>query len=121
MTIKDLFMPLIKDGSRSTMDAIEKSVAMAARLDARITALALETERDALPPTAADVLGAAQIVQTAPTARALLAVFQSAAKRCGARSVQRIERSSIAGMIGAVAKEARLKDLSVVPIKSNDS
>ena len=121
MAIRDLLLPLIGDATRSTMDAIEKSVAMAAELDARITALALETEADAPPPTVADVLGATQMVQTAPTARALLAAFHAAATKCGVRGEQRLERSPIAGMISAVAEEARLKDFSVVPIRPNDS
>jgi nucleotide-binding universal stress UspA family protein len=121
MSIKDLLLPLIGDATRSTMGAIEKCVAVAAVQNARITALALETEADALPPTVADVLGATEIVQTAPTARALLAAFQAAARKSNARSEQKLERSTIAGMIDAIAEEARLKDLSVVPIKANDS
>ncbi|SIO62745.1 Nucleotide-binding universal stress protein, UspA family [Bradyrhizobium erythrophlei] len=121
MAIRDLLLPLIGDATGSTIGAVEKCVAMAVGLDARITALALETEANALPPTVADVLGATEIVQTAPTARALLAAFQAAARRCGGRSEQRLERSSIAGMIDAIAEEARLKDLSVVPVKPNDS
>jgi nucleotide-binding universal stress UspA family protein len=121
MAIKDVLLPLTGDATTSTLEAIEKIVAMAAALNARITALALETEADALPPTVADVLGAAEVVQTEPTARALLAAFQAAATKCGARGEQKLERSSIAGMVDKVAEEARLKDLSVVPIASNDS
>jgi nucleotide-binding universal stress UspA family protein len=121
MSIKDLLLPLIGDATRSTMGAIEKCVAVAAVQNARITALAVETEADALPPTVADVLGATEIVQTAPTARALLAAFQAAARKSNARSEQKLERSTIAGMIDAIAEEARLKDLSVLPIKANDS
>ena len=64
MAIRDLLLPLIGDATRSTAAAIEKCVAMAAELDAHITALALETEDDALPPTVADVLGAREVVQT---------------------------------------------------------
>jgi nucleotide-binding universal stress UspA family protein len=121
MAIRDVLLPLIGEATRSTMAVVEKSVAMAAALDARITALALETEADSLPPTVADVLGATEIVQTKPTARALLAAFQAAATKCGARGEQRLQRTSIAGMIDAIAGEARLKDFSVLPIKSNDS
>jgi nucleotide-binding universal stress UspA family protein len=121
MSVRDLLLPLIGEATRSTMGAIEKCVAMAASRDARITALALETEADALPPTVADVLGATEVVQTAPAARALLAAFQAAAKRSCARGEQRLERSTIAGMIDVIAEEARLKDLSVVPIKPYDS
>ena len=121
MAIKDMLLPLINEGSRCTIDAVEKSVLMAARLNARITAFGLETEQDALSPAIADALGAARIVRTAPSVRALLAAFQGAAKRCGARCEHRLERSSIAGMIEVVADEARVRDLSIVPIKSNDS
>lgn len=121
MAIRDMLLPLIGEATRSTIEAIERSVAMAAGLDARITALALQTDQDALPPTVADVLGTTQIVQTVPTARALLAAFQAAAKKHGARGEPRLECSSIAGMIGAIAQEARLKDLSILPIKPNDS
>jgi len=121
MSVRDLLLPLIGDATRSTMGAIEKCVAMAASRDARITALALETEADALPPTVADVLGATELVQTAPAARALLIAFQAAAKRSSARGEQRLERSTIAGMIDVIVEEARLKDCSVVPVKSYDS
>jgi nucleotide-binding universal stress UspA family protein len=120
MAIRDLLLPLIGDATRSTAAAIEKCVAMAAEQDARITALALDTE-DASPPTVADVLGATEIVQTAPTARALCSVFETARTRFGARGDHKLKSSPIDRMIDAIAEEARLKDFSVVPIKSNDS
>jgi nucleotide-binding universal stress UspA family protein len=120
MAIKDLLLPLIRDATRSTTEAIEKCVAMAAALDARITALALETE-DVLPPTVADVLGATEIVQTEPTARALCRAFEAARAKFDARGAHRLECSPIGRMIDKIAEAARLKDFSVLPIKANDS
>lgn len=121
MAIRDLLLPLIGDATRSTTAAIEKCVAMAAEQDARISTLALETEADALPPTVADVLGATEIVQAAPTARALCRAFEAARAKFGARGSHKLETSPIGRMIDTIADEARVKDLSIVLIKPDDS
>lgn len=121
MAIRDLLLPLIGGATRSTTTAIEKCVAMAAEQDARITALVLDTEADALPPTVGDVLGATEIVQTAPGARALCSAFEIARTRFSARGDHKLETSPISRMIDTIAEEARLKDFAVVPIKPNDS
>ena len=120
MSIRDILLPLVGESSRTTMIAIEKCVALARGLDARVTALAVETE-DYPPPSVADVLGAADIVQTAPTARALLATFATAAKKHSLRNEQRLQRSPGAGMIGAIVMEARLNDISIALVKTADS
>lgn len=120
MPIRDVLLPLFAEKSRTTMTAIEKCVAMARGLDVRVTALAIETE-DVPVPNAADVLGAADIVQTVPTARALLAAFATAAKKHSLRNEQRIERTLRASMIDAVAAQARLNDMSIAVVKPADS
>lgn len=120
MSIRDLLLPLVGESSRTTMLAIEKCVALASGLDARVTALAIETE-DYTPQTVADVLGASEIVQTAPTARALLAAFDAAATRLLLRNEQRLERTSAAAMIGAIAMQARLRDMAIAIVKASDS
>src|SRR5215470_5085959 len=120
MSVRDILLPLVGESSRTTMIAIEKCAALARGLDARVTALAVETE-DYPPPSVADVLGAADIVQTAPTARALLAAFATAAKKHSLRNEQRLQRSPGAGMIGAIAMEARLNDISIALVKTADS
>lgn len=120
MSIRDVLLPLVGASSRTTMLAIEKCVGLARGLDARVTALAIETE-DTVPPTVADVLGATEIVQTAPTARALLAAFGAAATRLSLRNEQRLQHSTGAAMTDAVAREARLNDISIVPVKTGDS
>jgi nucleotide-binding universal stress UspA family protein len=95
-------------------------VALARGLDAHVTALAVETTDEPVP-SVADVLGAADIVQTAPTARALLAAFATAAKKHSLRSEQKLERATRAAMIDAVTLEARLNDLSIAPVRTADS
>jgi nucleotide-binding universal stress UspA family protein len=120
MSIRDILLPLVGESSRTTMVAIEKCVALASGLDARVTALAIETE-DYVPQTVADVLGAADIVQTAPTARALLATFATAAKKHSLRNEQRLERVTGAAMIGAIAMQARLNDIAIALVKTADS
>jgi nucleotide-binding universal stress UspA family protein len=120
MSIRDILLPLLGESSRTTMVAIEKCVALARGLDARVTALAIETD-DNPPPSVADVLGAADIVQTAPTARALLAAFATAAKKHSLRSEQRLERSTGAAMIGTIAMQARLNDMAIAIVRTSDS
>ncbi|MFO1107980.1 MAG: universal stress protein [Bradyrhizobium sp.] len=120
MAIRDMLLPLVGESSRTTMLAIEKCIALARGLDARVTALAIEAE-DTTPPSVADVLGAAEIVQTAPTAHALLAAFATAAKKHSLRNEQRLERVTEASVIAAVALQARLADVSIALVKAADS
>lgn len=120
MPVRDILLPLVGESSRTTIAAMEKCVAMACGLDARVTALAIETE-DVAPPSVADVLGTADIVQTEPTARALLGAFASAAKKNSFRSEQKLERATRAATIDAVVMQARLNDLSIALVKAADS
>ncbi|MGQ0681130.1 universal stress protein [Bradyrhizobium sp.] len=120
MSIRDALLPLIGQSSRSTMAAIEKCVAMSRGLDVRVTALAIETE-DAASPAVADVLGATEIVQTAPTAHGLLAAFAAAATKLSLRNEQRLERTAGGAMIDMVVREARLRDIAIAIVRTADS
>jgi nucleotide-binding universal stress UspA family protein len=120
VAIKHILLPLVGDATRTTMSAVEKCVALAKGLNAEITAFAIETE-DVAPPTAADVLGATELVQTAPTAKALLAVFHAATVKLAARGEGRLVRSTSARMIGTIAEAARLTDISLALVKTADS
>ena len=120
MSIREVLLPLVGESSRTTMTAIEKCVALARGLDVRVTALAIETTDEPVP-TVADVLGAADIVQTAPTARALLAAFATAAKKHSLRNEQLRERTVRAAVIDTVVAQARLNDMSIAPVKTADS
>lgn len=118
MSIRDILLPLVGHSSRTTMLAIEKCAALARGLDVRVTALAIETGDNA---PSADVLGATEIVQTAPTAHALLTAFGAAATKLSLRNEQRLERATQASLIDAVAVQARLNDISIALVKSGDS
>ena len=120
MSVRDILLPLVGASSRTTMQAVEKCVMLARGLDARVTALAIETEDNA-PPSVADVLGSAEIVQTAPTAHALLTVFASAAKKRLLRSEQKQRRAKQTSVVDVVVAEARLNDMCIALVKSSDS
>jgi nucleotide-binding universal stress UspA family protein len=120
MSIRDVLLPLVGESSRTTMLAIEKCAALARGLDARVTALAIEAE-DITPPSVADVLGATEIVQTAPTARALLAAFDAAATKLSLRNEQRREPAAQGEVINTIVARARLNDMSIALVKSADS
>lgn len=120
MSIRDVLLPLVGESSRTTMLAIEKCVALARGLDVRVTALAIEAE-DTTPPSVYDVLGATEIVQTAPTAHALLAAFDAAALKLSLRNEQRLERTTQGSVIDTIAVRARLNDMSIALVRSADS
>lgn len=120
MAVKELLLPLVGEFSRSTDVAIEKCACLAGTLGATVTALAVEIEA-AMPQTVADILGASEIVQAPPTARALLAVLDRAATRLSVRCEQRLLQATAATMIAAVAEQARLKDMTIAIVKSGDS
>jgi nucleotide-binding universal stress UspA family protein len=120
MSIREVLLPLVGESSRTTMLAIEKCAALARGLDARVTALAIEAE-DITPPSVADVLGATEIVQTAPTARALLVAFDAAATKLSLRNEQRREPAAQGEVINTIVARARLNDMSIALVKSADS
>jgi nucleotide-binding universal stress UspA family protein len=120
MSIRDVLLPLVGESSRTTMLAIEKCAALARGIDVRVTALGIEREDNAVP-TAADVLGATEIVQTTPSARALLAAFDAAARKLSLSNEQRLERVTKTSVIDAIVAQARLNDLCFALVKSADS
>lgn len=120
MIVKDILLPLAGNATRTTMAAIEKCVELAAGFDASITALVIETG-DAASPVVSDVLGASELVQTAPTAQALLADFKAATTRLAVRGEGRIVRAPGASVLGGIAEAARLMDISLALVKPADS
>ncbi len=77
--------------------------------------------KDNAPPSVADVLGATEIVQTAPTAHALLTDFAVAATRFSLRNEQKQQRVKQASVLDVVAAQAQLNDMSIALVKSADS
>ncbi|MBH5368918.1 universal stress protein [Bradyrhizobium glycinis] len=122
MPIKDVFLPLVGQPRGPALVAIEKCVAVAAGLGARITALALvedvfERPRVMLP----DDREFAQASLEASEAQQLLNVFTHAASRANVRAQSRSGKL-LADQIGAIlAEHARFSDLTLVPVKPHDS
>lgn len=122
MPIKDVFLPLVGQPRGPAVVAIEKCVAVAADLGARITALALEEEVFERPrvmlPYDRDSEHASL---EAGDMQQLLNAFTSAASRANIRAQSRSGKVP-ADQIGAIlAEHARFSDLTLVPVKPHDS
>ena len=125
MAIKDILLPLVGEPSAAAIAAIDKCMAAAGNIGARVTAVAVEEDVSVRPKVmiSADLdnTAAAEAVRSASNAHGLLKAFGAAATRFGVRSEQRLERLAAADIPANFAISARLKDLSLVPVKPDDS
>ncbi|MBV9560589.1 MAG: universal stress protein [Bradyrhizobium sp.] len=123
MPIKDVLLPLVGEPSDATVAAIDKCVAVAGDLGACITALAIEEDILVRPQVIVsadlDNSTATEAVRSVTDAKSLLKAFDSAATRFGVRNEQKLQRLAAAEIPLYFAKCARLKDLSLVPVKSH--
>lgn len=124
MPIKDVFLPLFGEPRAPTLAAIEKCVAVAADLGARITGLALEDDVFVRPkvvfpddPPAAE-LG---VMREAGDMQQLLNAFTNAASRAGIRAQARSGRVPADQIASTLAEHARFSDLTLMPVKLYDS
>lgn len=122
MPIKDILLPLVGQPDDRAMAAIEKCVAVAGDLFARVEALAIEEDISVRPRVKVlSVPGdaaAGEPVHGVTDARALLKSFDDAAVRFGVRNVQELQQLAAADIAPMLARRARLKDLSMVPVKA---
>jgi nucleotide-binding universal stress UspA family protein len=122
MPIKDVFLPLVGQPHGPTLAAIEKCVAVAGDLGARITALALEEEdvfvrpKVVLPddPDCAGGGGSEDMQQ-------LLNAFTNAASRANIRAQSRTGKVPADQIAAILAEHARFSDLALVPVRPHDS
>jgi nucleotide-binding universal stress UspA family protein len=125
MPIKDILLPLVGDPNPAALAAIEKCVAMASGIGARVLALAVEMEIPVRPQVTIsndlDNAEAAISVRSVSDARGLLKAFDAAAIRFGLRSEQKVRRLAVAEIPPGLAREARLKDLTLVPLQPHDA
>jgi nucleotide-binding universal stress UspA family protein len=63
---------------------------------------------------------AAEAVRSVSDAHGLLKAFDDAANRLGVRNAQTLSRLAVADIPAHFASAARLKDMSIVPVKSHD-
>jgi nucleotide-binding universal stress UspA family protein len=121
MPIKDVFLPLVGQPRGPALVAIEKCVAMAADLGARITALALEDDVFVRPKVmlpddavsvATDAVGDMQL---------LLDAFTNAASRANIRGQSRSAKVPADQIAALLAEHARFSDLTLIPVRPHDS
>lgn len=124
MPIKDVFLPLVGQPRAPALVAIEKCVAVAADLGARITALALEDEVFVRPavvlPTdleSAEAAGARDVGDM----QQLLNAFTHAASRANIRAQSRSGKVPAEQIASILAEQARFSDLTLIPVKPHDS
>ncbi|MCP3367804.1 universal stress protein [Bradyrhizobium cajani] len=125
MPIKDVFLPLVGQPRGSALAAIEKCVAVAADLGARITALALEEEEvlerpRGVFPGDTDSAGTSRS-RGAGDMQQLLNAFTIAASRANIRARSRTGKVPPEQIAAILAEHARFSDLTLVPVKSHDS
>ena len=124
MPIKDILLPLVGEPSAAAIAAIDKCVAVAGDIGARVTAMAVEEDILVRPKvTISDDLdntAAVEAVRSVSDARGLLKAFDAAATRFAVRNEQKLSRLAAADIATNIAVCARLKDLSIFPVKPND-
>jgi len=125
MPIRDVFLPLVGEPSEPALAALEKCVAVAAELGAKITALAVEEDILLRPKVviSADVDNAAEAeaVRSTSEARSLLNAFNNTASRTGVRIDSRSRKLAANLIATTVAECARLSDITLIPVRSHDS
>ena len=112
MPIKDVLLPLIGEPSAAAIAAIDKCVAAAGDIGARVTALAVEENISVQPEVmSAEPKDAATIeaVQSVSDARGLLQAFDAAANRYGVRNEQQLDRMAAADMPAHFARVCATK------------
>lgn len=124
MPIKDVFLPLIGQPRAPTLAAIEKCVAVAADLGARMIGLALEEDVFVRPkvvfpddPEAAEL----SLVREVGDMQQLLNAFTNATSRIGIRAQSRSGRVPADQIASTLAEHARFSDLTLIPVKPHDS
>src|ERR1700730_10742950 len=100
MAIKDILLPLIGEPTAAAVAAIDKCVAVAGHIGARVTALAIEEDILVRPRVmiSADLDNAAvaEAVRRVSDAQGLLSAFDAAASRFGVRGEHGLNRLAAA-------------------------
>jgi nucleotide-binding universal stress UspA family protein len=124
MAIKDIFLPLVGEPSAAAIAAIEKCTAIAGDIGARVTAMVVEQDISVRPKVAIssdlENTAATGAVRSVSNAHDLLTAFDTAATRFGVRNEQWLQRFAPADIPANLAVWARLKDLSLLPVKPHD-
>jgi nucleotide-binding universal stress UspA family protein len=124
MPIKDILLPLVGEADAAAIAAIDKCAALAGDIGARVTAEAVEKEIVVRPKVTVssdlENTAAVEAARSLSNAHSLLRAFDTAANRFGVRNEQRLSRLAAADIAAHFAQSARLKDLSLVPVRAHD-
>lgn len=124
MAIKDIFFPLVGEPDAAAIAAIDKCMAVARDLGAQVSAVAVEESIAVRPKVmiSNDLENTATVeaVRSVSDARGLLKAFDNAAIRFGVRNEQTLIPLAAADIPGNFAVCARIRDLSLVPVKTDD-
>jgi len=124
MAIKDIFLPLVGEPDAAAIAAIDKCVAVAADLGAKISAVAVEENIPVRPKVMIsddlDNTRAAEALRSVSDARGLLKALDNAAVRFSVRNEQTLLRLAAADIPENFAVCARIRDLSLVPVRADD-
>jgi nucleotide-binding universal stress UspA family protein len=123
MPIEDVLLPLVGEPDTAAIAAIDKCVAVAGDIGAKVTAMAVE-EIPVRPRVtiSADLENSAAVkaVRSVSDAHGLLKAFDAAANRFGVRNEQKLDRLAAADIPANFTLHARLKDLALVAVKSHN-
>jgi nucleotide-binding universal stress UspA family protein len=124
MPIKDVILPLVGEPSKDAIAAIDKCVAVAGDFGARVSAVTIEEDILVRPKVIVSSGGTnaamSEAARSVTDAQGLLKAFDSAAVRFGVRHEQTLLRLEAAEIAPSLAECARLKDLSLMPVKPDD-
>jgi nucleotide-binding universal stress UspA family protein len=125
MAIKDVLLPLVGEPGAAAIAAIDKCMAVAGNIGAKVTAMAVEQEILVRPQVTIsndlDNTAAAEEVRSVSDAHGLLKAFDAAAARFNVRNERTLSRVAAADIPAKFAVGARLKDLAMVPVKPDDN
>jgi nucleotide-binding universal stress UspA family protein len=121
MPIRDVMLPLVGEPDAAAIAAIDKCMAVAGDIGARVMAIAVEEDIWVRPRVmiSADLdnSATADAVRSVSDAHGLLKAFVAAAIRFGVRNEQKLCRLATSDIPAHFAHSARLKDLTFVPVK----
>jgi nucleotide-binding universal stress UspA family protein len=124
MAIKDIFLPLVGEPDAAAIAAIDKCMAVASDLGAMVSAVAAEDNIQVRPKVMIsddlDNTATVETLRSVSDAHSLLKAFDNAAIRFGVRNEQTLIRRAAVDIPGNFAVCARIRDLSVVPVKTDD-
>jgi len=125
MPIKDILFPMISYPIPTKTDSVEKAVGLAASLGAHLSGLTFELDIQSPVGLYADPVNvsgifAAERAKSAANARDLIAAFDDVADRRGIMHEHAIEHCPPIEVAHLLVAHARLRDLSVFPLKVAD-